>query len=71
MPYWLTNPEHGVMPVYDLSDVERNKVHGWSLLNEGPSPVKPAARAPVVVTPEPVVEVPPKRKPGRPPKAKQ
>lgn len=43
MPYWMTNPSHGVMPCYDLGEVERNKVHGWTLLNEGPAPVYPKA----------------------------
>lgn len=61
MPYWLTNPEHGVMPVYDLGEVERNKVHGWTLLNVGESP----ELAPKGQPAEPI-----KRKPGRPPKVK-
>jgi hypothetical protein len=62
MPYWMTNPEHGVMPVYDMGDVERNKVHGWVLLNEGESPAMKSAE----VSADPPQE---KRKPGRPKKA--
>lgn len=58
MPYWMTNAEHGVMPVYDTGAVEQAKVHGWTLLNEGESPEFPK---------EPEEE--PKRKPGRPRKA--
>jgi hypothetical protein len=38
MPYWMTSPDHGVMPVYDLGAVEQAKKHGWSLLNHGESP---------------------------------
>jgi hypothetical protein len=58
----MTNPDHGVMPVYDMGDVERNKVHGWVLLNEGESPnLKPAE-----VSADAPQE---KRKPGRPKKA--
>jgi hypothetical protein len=64
MPYWMTNPEHGVMPVYDTGEVERVKAHGWTLLNEGDSPLrKPVEAAPAA----PVVE---RRKPGPKPKAK-
>jgi hypothetical protein len=62
--YWMTNPEHGVMPVYSIGEVEQAKVHGWSLLNEGDSPLR---EKPAEVTEE---EQPIKRKPGRPPKAK-
>lgn len=64
MPYWMTNPLHGVMPVYSQSEVEQAKVHGWSLLNEGGSPAfsKPAA---VVQEPAPA-----RKKPGPKPKAK-
>jgi hypothetical protein len=43
MPYWLTNPDHGMMPVYDMGEVERVKKFGWTLLNVGESPI----RAPV------------------------
>jgi hypothetical protein len=84
MPYWLTNPDHGVMPVYDLSDVERNKVHGWELLNHGPAPefakkgnlAIPEADFGNVLKPyadafnTAVADIPVKRKPGRPPKVK-
>ena len=84
MPYWLTNPEHGTMPVYDLGEVERNKKFGWTLLNEGESPLRAlpkdssnamenywrtAATESIALAPKaPFVEA--KRKPGRPPKAK-
>jgi hypothetical protein len=39
MPYWLTNPDHGTMPVYDMGEVERVKKFGWTLLNVGESPI--------------------------------
>jgi hypothetical protein len=72
MPYWLTNPDHGVMPVYDMGDVERNKAHGWTLLNVGESPVFEPEQASEVLrevreTMQALGE--PKRKPGRPKKA--
>lgn len=51
MPYWLTNPDHGVMPVYDMGDVERNKVHGWELLNQGPEPMRKVPAAAFEVMP--------------------
>jgi hypothetical protein len=85
MPYWLTNPDHGTMPVYDMGEVERVKKFGWTLLNQGESPILvpvingDATREPEDVIEEqeapeivalPVVSEPPKRKPGRPPKAK-
>ena len=38
MPYWLTNPDHGILPVYDMGEVERCKQFGWTLLNHGESP---------------------------------
>jgi hypothetical protein len=41
MPYWLTNPDHGVMPVYSESEVARHIPLGWSLLNQGESPIRP------------------------------
>jgi hypothetical protein len=41
MPYWLTNPDHGTMPVYDMGEVERVKKFGWTLLNVGESPIVP------------------------------
>jgi hypothetical protein len=68
--YWMTNPLHGVMPVYDLSDVERVKGHGWSLLNEGPSPLREAPKEKEDKPSPPDSDNPPaKRKPGRPKKA--
>jgi hypothetical protein len=93
MPYWLTNPDHGIMPVYDLGEVERNKLHGWTLLNVGESPLRvetkayadgssatgtaplpdqsPAEQALKDALAESMrLDPPPKRKPGRPPKAK-
>jgi hypothetical protein len=87
MPYWITNPGHGTMPVYDMGEVERVKKFGWSLLNIGESPVRgPVVNGDTAREPEDVVEEqnpaeppktaspepidPPKRKPGRPPRAK-
>ncbi len=72
MPYWMTNPEHGVMTCYDMGEVERAKVHGWSLLNEGVSPIR-AQQDPQEVLEEvrETIKELGKRKPGRPPKAKQ
>jgi hypothetical protein len=84
MPYWVTNPDHGMMPVYDMGEVERVKKFGWTLLNVGESPIVPvingdtsrepedeiATEADPVIVALPVVSDPPKRKPGRPPKAK-
>jgi hypothetical protein len=95
MPYWMTNPDHGTMPVYDMGEVERVKKFGWTLLNVGESPIVPVVngdtsreslrnvtaeryvelvKTPITQRPEivalPVVSEPPKRKPGRPPKAK-
>jgi hypothetical protein len=67
--YWLTNPEHGVMPVYDLAEVERHKQWGWSLLNEGPSPLAKPARIEPVPAEEPET-APARKKPGRKPKVK-
>jgi hypothetical protein len=65
MPYWMENPEHGVMPVYDMGDVERNMAHGWVLLNVGESPALKAEK-PAVET----IETPVRKKPGPKPKAK-
>jgi hypothetical protein len=95
MPYWITNPDHGTLPVYDMGEVERVKKFGWTLLNVGESPIRgPVVNGDTERAPEDVVEeqkpaegdghieaiksfirssvpVPePKRKPGRPPKAK-
>lgn len=90
MPYWITNPDHGIMPVYDMGEVERNKAHGWTLLNVGEIPIRaPVMNGDTEREPERVIEEqsaeqvlkeslaesmrldpPPKRKPGRPPKAK-
>jgi len=67
MPYWLTNPAHGVMPAYDMGEVERNKLHGWTLLNVGESPVFPVEEVSGEENPvERPAEEPQKRKPGRP-----
>lgn len=63
MPFWMKSAEHGVMPVYDMGEVERAKGHGWELINEGPSPLLRLNVAPVVVRQAPEQE---KRKPGRP-----
>jgi hypothetical protein len=59
--YWLTNPQHGEMPVYDLADVERHKKWGWTLLNEGSAPLRKKPEAPEVVE---------RKKPGPKPKVK-
>lgn len=64
MPYWLKSADHGVMPVYNLSDVERNKRFGWELLNEGDSPAREQSAAPVVM---PALA---RKKPGPKPKVK-
>lgn len=64
MPYWMIHPKHGEMPVYDTGAVERAKVHGWTVLNEGDSPLREKKPEPTfrIQEPEPYV----KRKPGRP-----
>ena len=38
MIHWMVSA-HGRMPVYDKGEVERLKVHGWTLLNFGPAPL--------------------------------
>jgi len=38
MPHWMKSAEHGIMPVYDLGEVERHKKLGWVLLNTGEAP---------------------------------
>jgi hypothetical protein len=59
MPYWMTNPEHGMMPVYSMGEVERAQKSGWALLNEGEGPVqKPKDTPPEVARPDPA---PPRR----------
>lgn len=60
------------MPVYDIGEMLRVKIHGWSLLNQGENPEypKPAetdiepASEPEQEQAAPVEVV--KRKPGRP-----
>jgi len=81
MPYWMTNPDHGMMPLYDMGEVERVKRFGWTLLNVGESPQVPVFTSPQeALAPKtfPPTEWPtaviqdmrdaeaPKRKPGRP-----
>lgn len=57
MPYWLTNPDHGTMPVYAISEVDRNKANGWTLLNIGESPVRvPVVNGDTARIPEDVIE---------------
>jgi hypothetical protein len=56
MPYWLTNPDHGVMPVYSESEVARHIPLGWSLLNQGESPVYPVMNGDTTRGPEDVIE---------------
>ena len=29
MPHWMKSAEHGVMPLYDMGEVERHKKLGW------------------------------------------
>jgi hypothetical protein len=65
MPFWMTNPKHGVMPVYSFGEVDQAKVHGWELLNEGDAPARPAPAAKAVQ-----VDTPARKKPGPKPKAK-
>lgn len=84
MPYWMTHPKHGTMPVYDTGAVDRAKVNGWSVLNVGDSPNRPrptpaptpapiaapvsAPSTPAQVNFDPQDEFPTKRKLGRPKK---
>lgn len=63
MPYWMKNEEHGLMPVYDLSEKARVENLGWRLLNEGESPELERPTDPAEVQAEEI-----KRKPGRPKK---
>jgi hypothetical protein len=57
MPYWLTNPDHGVMPVYSESEVTRHIPLGWSLLNQGESPIRvPVVNGDTEREPEDVIE---------------
>ena len=83
MIYWMTNPDHGTMPVYSVGEKERTEKLGWALLNYGPSPdyaskaekeCKAALEESMRLDPPPVVDAaldaPIKRKPGRPAKAK-
>lgn len=69
--YWLINPDHGVMPVYSMDEVERIKKFGWEVLNEGNSPdyskLKPEKVVCEVVKPKPIA---PRKKPGPKPKVK-
>ena len=82
MIFWMTNPDHGTTAAYDTGERDRLVTLGWSLLNYGDSPnlppkVKPtpaeaeckAALAESIRLDPPPVEAP-KRKPGRPAKAK-
>jgi hypothetical protein len=55
MPYWLTNPDHGVMPVYSESEVTRHIPLGWSLLNQGESPAVPVMNGDTTREPEDVI----------------
>jgi len=50
MPHWLKSA-HGVMPVYDMGEVERHKALGWSFINTGEKPdlEKTVEVAPAVV----------------------
>jgi hypothetical protein len=56
MPYWLTNPDHGTMPVYDMGEVERVKKFGWTLLNVGESPALPVVNGDTAREQEDVIE---------------
>lgn len=53
----MSHPLHGRMHAYDLGEIARLEALGWSV------------EKPVLIS-LPVVDEPPKRKPGRPPKAK-
>lgn len=57
MPYWVTNPDHGMMPVYDMGEVERVKKFGWTLLNVGESPILPVVNGDATREPEDVLPV--------------
>jgi len=58
MPHWMKHSDHGIMPVYDLGEVERNKKFGWVFLNTGEDadrtvkPVMPAPAAPDLSVPK-------------------
>lgn len=58
MPTRMKHEEHGWTHAYGETEVEALKAHGWEVEQES---------KPLVL---PVVEEPPKRKPGRPAKAK-
>jgi hypothetical protein len=66
--YWMTNKDHGIMPVENLSEVQRNEKHGWTFLNQGETPdllAKPAAVEEVTEA-----DAPTQKKRGPKPKAK-
>lgn len=63
MTTYMEHPHHGRMPVYSAEEIERARVHGWSVVGERHvQDVKEVAAAPVQV----IVDVPKRR--GRPPK---
>jgi hypothetical protein len=70
MPYWMKSPEGAVMPCYSVSDMEQVKVHGWSLMNEGDSPLREAPQGSVEAEAPLPDPAPVRKKPGPKPKAK-
>jgi hypothetical protein len=74
----MVHPEHGATHVYDDSELERLRKYGWA--PEGEAQTGPivngdtsreledalATAVPVEIVSLPVVDAPPRRKPGRP-----
>lgn len=46
MPHWMKSADHGVMPLYDMGEVERHKKLGWVYVNTGESIAADAPPAP-------------------------
>jgi hypothetical protein len=62
----MMHPQHGWTHAYDNGEIEKLKGLGW-VVEGAEVPVINNHEEPVVL---PVLDEPPKRKPGRPPKAK-
>lgn len=67
----MVHPEHGAMHVYDAGELERVRKFGWvpedeAAQNMAAAQTLPAAVAEPEIVPLPVVDEPPRRKPGRP-----
>ena len=63
--FYVQHPQHGRLPIPDMGEVERLKIHGWSLVE----PVK-AVETPQEPPADSAQPAEVKRRPGRPPKAK-